>query len=199
MSIDFRDFLGAVVERPLMHAKFLNTLSLLEYMGARKILKSQRAETISYEILAHTSEEIRHAQMLKKLSLKLSEGKLEDYSSENLLCGAEGARYFQTIDTAAFKALGHPDPWVNYLLTTLLIEERANSIYPHYAALPKAELASIFKGIVREEDTHLQDILVQIRKRQDISNDFLQKLRRIEDEAFSLFVGSLHESIQNIL
>ena len=69
-------FLETLFINPKLHAKFLNTLSFLEYTGARKIVKSQDAEDIDMEKLSHMAEEIRHALMFKRFSNKVSPNQL---------------------------------------------------------------------------------------------------------------------------
>ncbi len=194
--LEFYDFLREIAKTPHLHARFLNTLSLLEYMGSRKILKSQRAESITLELLSHTAEEIRHAQTFKKLALKVGEGKVESYAQEHLFCGAEAAAYFQTIDQSAAQHLGHPDPWTNYLLTTLLIEERANQIYPFYEdVLASVGYPGHLKLIVREENSHLQDITARIEEITPLTPALLTELRAIEGAAFTRFTASLRKEL----
>src|SRR5690348_7777093 len=118
--------------RLAIHAEFLNTLSLLEYIGARKIVKSQVDRNITEELLGHITEEIRHAQVLKHLSLKLSSDSLSTYQDQHLLCGSEAKAYIQTVDHSVEKLLTKKNEWMNYLLTTLVIEERASRAYPIY-------------------------------------------------------------------
>src|ERR1700730_12813184 len=65
------DLIGAIVPDPALHARWLNTFSYLEYVGFRKIVKSQLAEVLAAAILGHACEEGRHALGLKKLAIKL--------------------------------------------------------------------------------------------------------------------------------
>jgi hypothetical protein len=194
---EFHDFLRDIAKHPQIHAKFLNTLSFMEYMGSRKILKSQRAESITFELLSHTAEEIRHAQTFKKIALKISDGKVSSYSAEHLFCGVEAATYFQTLDQTAAQRLGTPDSWANYLLTTLLIEERANQIYPFYEEiLAAAGYPGYLKLIVREENSHLQDIAAEITGNTPLSPTLLNELRKIEGAAFAKFTASLKAELR---
>src|SRR5690242_3931398 len=129
---EFEEVAHRLLANPPLHARFANTLSLLEYRGARKILKSQRTESISAGLLTHAAEEIRHAQVFKRLALRLSDGGLTDYRSGHLLCGREAHAYLQAVDDAGAELLGLRGTWQNYVLTTFLIEERAVATYPLY-------------------------------------------------------------------
>jgi hypothetical protein len=196
VAMKFNDVIPRLVQLPEAHARFVNTLSMLEYVGARKILKSQRAESISSQVLAHAAEEIRHAQILKRVAMKMSDGKLDSYSERHLLCGLEANRYIQTIDRSVEVELDQKDSWVNYLYTTLIIEERANQIYPIYEEfLAESGFAGILKAIVREEDNHLQDISKDLKTAGNLTEQKLERLRYIEEDAFGRFMSQVSAEI----
>jgi hypothetical protein len=204
-SNSFEKFANQLLENPEIHARFVNTLSMLEYMGARKILKSQPEPGITAQILAHAAEEIRHAQGFKKIALKMSAGKLNSYADEHLYCGPEARRYFQSLDHGAAEIMNSPrykdakgdTLWKNYLITTLLIEERANSVYPVYeTTLSRAGFPGVLSGIVREEILHLEEMQDHL-KDQDISADHLKQLKQLEESAFSEFLNALIDSISS--
>jgi hypothetical protein len=88
----------AVVADPALHARWLNTFSYLEFVGFRKIVKSQRAEVLTAAILGHACEEGRHALGLKKLAIMLGGAQFDSYAPEALLCGEDAAAYFQDLD-----------------------------------------------------------------------------------------------------
>ncbi|MEO5970724.1 MAG: hypothetical protein ABIQ95_12425 [Bdellovibrionia bacterium] len=209
MTFEYANFEKTIAQletNPELHARFLNTLSLLEYIGARKILKSQKEEKISSQILAHAAEEIRHAQTFKKLALKMSSGKLSTYSEDHLLCGKEAREYFQSLDQAVHAEIGE-DSYTNYLFTTLLIEERANQIYPIYEpVLARAGYPGVLKAIVKEEDSHLKDILTSLQEqgreqkkdRPSMSVDKMIELRMLEAAAFEKFISTVHAAALNL-
>jgi rubrerythrin len=221
MTFEYANFEKTITQleaNPELHARFLNTISLLEYMGARKILKSQNEDKISAQTLAHTAEEIRHAQTFKKLALKMSAGKLTSYGEEHLLCGEEAKEYFQAIDQAVHNETG-ADPFTNYLYTTLLIEERANQVYPIYEPiLARAGYPGVLKAIIQEEDTHLKEILTSLQeqgkgkekpspqaqsaagsaKAASISVDKMIELRMLEAAAFEKFISSVYSATLNL-
>jgi hypothetical protein len=153
-----RTFFKAITETQEQHARFVNTLSFLEYVGARKILKSQPEDRIDSDLLAHVAEEVRHAQMFKGMALQLSDGRLEDYALPSLWQGQRAWKYFQGIDQAGAEALEKPDPWANYLLSTYLIEQRALEAYSIYSAFIQNEAhRRKLLGIIKEEETHLHE------------------------------------------
>jgi hypothetical protein len=184
-----------------LHARFANTLSYLEYVGARKIMKSQQAEAFTDEVLSHAYEEIRHAHAFKKVARELSGGRLRAYAPHELLAGESATRYFQDLDQGIADDLGARDTWRNYLYTTLLIEERANLLYPAYEpSLTAAGFPHVLRAILKEEEKHLDDITTALARAPGHA-ERLTRLRALEDRLFARFVDGLltHETLSSAL
>lgn len=193
--MNFSEIILELLKRPEAHARFVNTLSMLEYIGARKILKSQEAESISMQILGHAAEEIRHAQILKGFALQLSDGKLSGYSEAQLLCGNAARAYFQAIDNACADFMPVKDAKRNYALTTLLIEERAMKIYPEYEILLRERgIPNALRSIIKDEDKHLSEMQEELRDETNPGND-LRMLRAFEEKSFATFLKAVFEEI----
>lgn len=197
-SIQLENWIKRLIRSQLDHAKFLNTLSLLEYIGARKIIKSQAEVAVSFEVLSHASEEIRHAMALKKVALRLSDHSLDSYAPEHLLCPEAAHSYIQGIDQGVAKKgiqVPQKDPIeVNYLLTTLLLEERAGVLYPLYDSyLAQVGFPGVLKAICREEDSHLKAVTSSLGA---CATDLpLSELRKMEEVEFARFFGALEQSL----
>ena len=56
---------GFVADRGL-HARFMNTLAMLEHMGSHKIMATQAGPDIDLPTLKHLAEETRHAFFFKR-------------------------------------------------------------------------------------------------------------------------------------
>src|SRR5690606_34429137 len=126
-----------IVAVPELHARFLNSLARLEYVGVRKMLKARRSDTLDLEGLRHVLEEAVHATRLKKAAVALAgnESLVATFSDAHTLAGDAAEAYFQTIDREAMgcvreAAAGHSDAC--YLLTSAAIEVRAHAFYPAY-------------------------------------------------------------------
>jgi hypothetical protein len=157
------DLIGAVVASPALHARWLNTFSYLEYVGFRKIVKSQRAEVLTAAILGHACEEGRHALGLKKLAIKLGGAEFDSYAPEVLLCGEEAEAYFQELDKACdapFADRSNEErAKLTYCYVTWLVERRALDVYQVYRqALGESEIARKLGGLLAEETKHLADV-----------------------------------------
>jgi hypothetical protein len=173
---------GRIVADPLLHARWLNTFSFLEYVGFRKIVKSQRAEALNAAILTHALEEGRHALGLKKLAVKLGGPQFDSYAPEALLCGEEAEAYFQDLDGACEEAfLDRSEAeraTLVYCYVTWLIERRALQVYGAYkTALGDSEVARKLEGLLAEEAKHLTDVEASLHAGDP---DFATKSREFE-------------------
>lgn len=198
-----RRLLISIVNDPQIYARFLNTVSLLEYMGARKILKSQRQEVLTEKLLDHAAEEIRHAQVLKRAAKKLAPKICDTYAPESLLCGQQAQAYFQTVDHAAADTLGITNPSHAYLYTTWLIEVRALKFYTAWEdILRQIGQRSVFRGILKEEEKHLQEILQWLQVI-DNHEHHMALLQGIEEAAFAqllqAWTSELNATAQTLL
>lgn len=158
-----QSLVASIVAEPALHARWLNTFSYLEYVGFRKIVKSQRAETLSAAILGHACEEGRHALSLKKLAIKLGGAPFDSYQPEVLLCGEEAEAYLQDLDKACEEAFAErPDEErarLTYGYVTLLVERRALDVYNTYKkVLGETEITRKLTSLLAEEVKHLADI-----------------------------------------
>jgi CRISPR/Cas system-associated endonuclease Cas3-HD len=184
-------------QQPHLHARFLNTLSFLEYIGARKIMKSQEESLVTPSVLAHATEEIRHAQIIKKLALKVGAKSVYTYQPEALLCGDEAKAYIHGIDYKAQAVLGEKDSWRNYLLTTLVVEERAQELYPYYdEVLSAIGLGGPLKTIVREEVGHLEEVVEKLKVAGQVSEDMIHQVRQEEQKLYNQFFQAIDKIIQ---
>lgn len=194
---NLENILAQLIQQPTLFAQFLNTLSLLEYIGARKILKSQAQEQMDEELLAHTSEEIRHALVLKRAAKRVSPDAVSGgYIATQLLAPAEAMTYFKRVDQATPTLLGETNPSLCYLYTTYLVEVRALMLYATIDdVLKKANKPPIFKGILTEEDKHLSQIQAQLALLPD-AKQHLAKLQQIEDAAFIDFMTAVSQALR---
>jgi len=88
-----------------LHARWLNTLSLMENTGARKISASEDTVNVTYIILKHAAEEHRHAFYLKKQLEKLGAGFCPTYARQYLLAPAHSKYYLNYLDVEVCRYL----------------------------------------------------------------------------------------------
>ncbi len=195
---NWQNCLQQLAQRPDLHARFINTLSLLEYIGARKIMKSQDEDLVTPTVLAHATEEIRHAQILKKLAIRVGGKNVISYEPHTLLCGSEARNYIHGIDYKAQQVLGEADSWRNYLLTTLIVEERAQELYPYYdAVLTTIGLGGPVQAIVREEVGHLEEVITKLKIAGGVTEDMMNVVRAHEQMLYLSFFRAVEATLQS--
>src|SRR5690606_8351131 len=148
-----------------LHARWLNTLSMMENTGARKIAAAEHKTKVDLMMLKHAAEEARHAFYLKKQIAKIDEEASPDYSYGYLLAPLQGSLYLQRLDVEACRYLkaelglsSYALKHAAYLLVTYAIEVRADALYPVYQdALTASGSRVNVKSIILEEEGHLEE------------------------------------------
>jgi hypothetical protein len=187
--------LKLIAAEPTLEARWLNTLSLLEFIGARKISRTVADRHPSLEVLGHLADETRHALAFKRLACEVAGAEVSEY-----LCPQEAATWFQTLDRelAAWttQAVGREDVRLNYLLTTTLVEQRAMLLYPLYkAATRHATVRAELGKVVTEEQSHRRDIEETcLRLLAEAGAPELSTLRAIEERLFDRFLSALEHA-----
>lgn len=169
--MDFKQLLTGIVSDKEKHARWLNTLSLMENTGARKISASEHKTDVTLIILKHAAEEHRHAFYLKKQISKLGADLCPDYSDKYLLATHDSRYYLNMLDVRVckylksnLKLLGNELKFAAYLLVTYAIEVRADELYPVYQDVLDTKASKVnVKSIILEEEGHLEEMLVQLK------------------------------------
>lgn len=169
--MNLKELITHIISTPEIHAKWLNTLSMMENVGARKIAKFEDPELTNDSILKHASEEARHAYILKRLISKTGIEGLNTYQSQYLFAPRLSKHYLHKLDVFAAKYLkkelkieGYNMRYLAYLLVTYAIEMRADELYPIYeAALKETQTKFIsVRSIIIEEEGHLEEMISQL-------------------------------------
>lgn len=162
----FKKIVEKIVSADDIHAKWLNSLSMMENTGARKISKYEHPVNVNIIVLKHAAEEARHAYYLKKQIGKLAKDACPDYSYPYLLAPIESYHYLDMLDVEACRYLknklhleGRALKHGAYLLVTYAIEVRADMLYGIYQeALTKQTSKVNVKSIITEEEGHLAEM-----------------------------------------
>lgn len=195
----FEPWLHDLIARSDAHARFINTLSMLEHIGSVKIARTQGGMSITGTKLGHLAEETRHAQVLKKLARRLDPTLGDAYADDSLLAGAAARMYFARLDAEVRRHLrkqpvdadAHE---VAYLLVTLLVERRAAWLYPLYQRLVDAAGMRIsVRGIIGEEDRHLADVEEGLARYGIAVEDGARGLLAFESAAFARLADALYQ------
>lgn len=163
-------FMDAVVQNDALHGKWLNTLSMMENSGARKIKRCEHPVFVNELILKHASEESRHAYYLKKQIAKVALGQYPTYEAQYIFSPKQSHWYLDALDIqicrylkATYSYQSEQLKYAAYLLVTFAIEVRADALYPIYqSSLDKVNSKVNVKSIIAEEIGHLAEMRKQI-------------------------------------
>jgi len=166
-----KQIMDKIIASPAIHAKWLNTLSMMENAGAKKIKNCEDPVFVSEIILKHSAEEARHAYYLKKQIVKIEGGECPTYERKYLLAPQTSYHYLHALDikvcrylknTFGYKA--HQLKYAAYLLVTYAIEVRADELYPIYQnSLSSLNSKVTVKSIIAEEKNHLAEMIMQLK------------------------------------
>lgn len=194
--------LDQVLADPALHARFVNTLARMEYVGVRKLLKSRRADRLDLDGLQHMLDENVHALRLKKAATALAAGAgvhVRTFSNNDTLAGDAGEGYLQALDHKAEAALLDLPPETrteaNYLLTTAAIEVRAQVFYPIYDQRLIAHRAGFsVAAITKDEDRHLAEMARDLQRTLDDWRARFAPLMAAEGVLFAAFMDSVQSA-----
>ena len=203
--MELSTILPNIIADKQLHARWLNTLSLMENTGARKISASEDPVTVTYIILKHAAEEHRHAFYLKKQIEKTEDGLCPTYAGEYLLAPAYSKYYLNQLDIdvcrylkSELKLTGRELRFAAYLLVTYAIEVRADELYPIYQdALDNAGSKVNVKSIILEEEGHLEEMINQLHHFSPDWQSHAQKAVDMETRLFKNWVNELGTVVNN--
>lgn len=145
------------IQSPFQEARWLNTLSYLEYRGFRKMTKGLGTQDLQFQELLHLSEEVRHALWFKQKALQRGGDFFQSYFDETLLVPQATRTYLWNLTTLV-SSLMNPEPSKReaYQGMTWGLERRALWLYPLYdqVLLESSRRSFSMRGILQEEQVH---------------------------------------------
>lgn len=197
-EVSTQALLDSMTQTPTTHALWLNTLSFMEHIGCRKIIKSQNSERLTEMVLEHAAEEARHALFFKRLSLKVKPDFCKTYESQFLILGENCEKYFQTLDTETEKFLSNQTleslklSFLTYLYVTLLVEERAMDLYHTYQKVISTKKLNLnLKPLITEEEKHLEEMNLCLKKLDPDFENNRTKLSQLENQLYATLKSEL--------
>ncbi|WP_026999377.1 hypothetical protein [Eisenibacter elegans] len=199
--------LPLIVQHHQLHSRWLNTLSLMENVGARKIAAAEHPRNVDLLMLKHAAEEARHAYYLKKQLSKIPEADCPDYSDVYLLAPRASYHYLHALDVAISRYLkttlacaDYQLRYMAYLLVTYAIEVRADELYPAYQeALSAAGSKVNVKSIIVEEEGHLAEMQTQMEAVLPNWQQHAKAVTDIEAGLYEKWVANIAQTVQATL
>ncbi len=195
------EFLAQIITDQITHAKWLNSLSYLEYRGARKIMRALATEDIDEKVLNHSMEEVRHALFFKRLAIKLGGQDFGRYSDKTLLSENSIKNYFYQLDLAANALVAEFGSKIEiYQLVTWLIEERAMIVYQKYEILLQKRSSSTnvkisLLPVLADESRHLKEVKNHLQVFLLVKGLSLDPLIQIEKRLFEQTLSTLRATL----
>lgn len=190
-----------IIEDDELHQQWLYTLSYMENCGARKISRYESPHRVSLDVLKHAHEEARHAYFFRRLIYKLN----PHYRHRHFLLGGSLSKnYLSKIELFICRKLKGKLEWTRYhyfvyLLTTLAIEKRAESLYPLYERLlHSAGLGISILSVIKEEDGHLEFIQEQISQQKILDQGLVRELLIFEQNQFEELILRVEQDIVSL-
>ena len=187
-----RLFLKQVCAAPPLLARFLNTLSLMEHIGSRKIMISQSRGELGLGTLQHLAEETRHAYFFKRAAEGVAQGKLA-YDADAILAGPRARFYMGRLDAfVARSAQGQ----AAYLYMSLLIEIRAVWFYKILQDVFRQMRQPInLTSLLAEETMHLEEMGKHLRSLGEDLDTRLPVFAAYEEAQFTHLLAGLEHAI----
>lgn len=193
------ELITRLVANPDTHCKWLNTLSMMENTGARKIARCEHPVFVSEIILKHAAEEARHAYFLKKQIAKIHPNACPTYEQAYVLAPESSYRYLHALDIETCRYLKKTKGFENeklkyaaYLLVTYAIEVRADALYPVYQKVLRATGSKVtVRTIMAEEENHLQEMTAQLKDFLPDWEEVTKVVVVIEEKLFGEWVKAL--------
>ena len=188
-----------IVQSDDMHSKWLNSLSMMENTGARKISKYEHPVTTNIIVLKHAAEEARHAYYLKKQIGKLAKDACPDYSYPYLLAPIESHHYLNMLDVEACRYIknklrleGRALKHGAYLLVTYAIEVRADMLYGIYQDVLTRYASKVnVKSIIAEEEGHLEEMQRMLEVFHPQWKQLAEDMCAVENKLFDLWITAI--------
>lgn len=187
-----RTLLTRIVPDSALHARLINTLSMLEHMGSHKIMATQHSADIDQPTLKHMAEEAQHAWFMKHQAEKCS-GREMTYVAEDLLAPASARMYFQRLEALIVRLLGSRDSVeAAYLYMSMIVEFRALWFYRLYERrLKRAGHAMSLKRVIGEERHHLREMAQRLELSGNLDDARAHRFLEEERRLYRGFLGAL--------
>jgi hypothetical protein len=188
--------LDRIIPATALHARFINTLSMLEHMGSHKIMATQHGPGIDQATLRHVAEEAHHAFFMKRQAEKAG-GRSLEYTPADLLAPLSAQMYFQRLEARIVRLLEKPhDERAAYLYMSMIVEFRAIWFYRLYQqALRRHSHALSLKRLIGEEQSHLGDMAERLEQSGELSDDRVDRFTQAEHRLYSRLLDSMLRAV----
>jgi hypothetical protein len=210
--------LNRIVPEAALHARMINTLSMLEHMGSHKIMATQHGPAIDQATLRHVAEEAHHAFFMKRQAEKAG-GRALEYVPADLLAPLSARMYFQRLEATIVRLAEHPanagaspigPPGTigqrapsnpppsrsSYLYMSMIVEFRAIWFYSLYQqSLKRHSHALSLKRLLGEEQSHLGDMAERLDQAGELSDARVDRLMQVEHALYARLLDAMQRAV----
>lgn len=196
LVLETRSLLARIVSDAPLHARLLNTLSMLEHLGSHKIMATQHSAAIDEPTLRHVAEEAHHAYFMKRQAQKAS-GRPLEYIEPDLLAPASAHMYFQRLEAEITRTLGKQRSLrAAYLYMSMIVEFRALWFYSLYQrTLEQARHTLSLKRVIGEEKNHLREMAARLDSEGELSDARAAGFLATEKRLYKRLLAALQAAI----
>lgn len=200
-KVSWGQFLDQVTQNPSQHHLWLRSLSYLEYIGYRKMVKAVPYTKVNTGVYHHLSDEIQHSFMLREIADKQFGNSLDIEKVTSLVDIAEN--YFQGLDSQIddwiASKLGKKDAYASYVWVSYTIEKRAMKVYPQYLSkLHEHALKVAIQKIIKDEADHLSYLEEVIEKFPEEISLKNAPVLTIEEKCFDGFLEKMKHYFEHV-
>jgi hypothetical protein len=175
-----------------LHPLFLNTLSMMEHIGSRKIMVTQARGDMDQPTLKHLADETRHAFFMKRHAQAASKRDMA-YGADDVLAQPAARMYFQRLELSMRQVLP-ADSAATYLYMSMIVEFRATWGYRIFQeALTRAGRNLPLKSLLAEERAHLTDMAERLESIGALAPEHIAAFSRRETAGFERLLGALEQ------
>jgi len=198
------EMLRRIVADPELHSRWLNTLSMMENSGAKKIKRCEHPLLVDQIILKHAAEEARHAYYLKRQIAKIDATACPTYEAPYLIAANSSYSYISRLDVDVCRYLkkeyGYDMDqlkYAAYLLVTYAIEVRADELYPIYQDVLNESSSNVsVRSIIAEEENHLYEIGKQLKAFTPEWEVLCEAAIKIESKLFEKWIDEVRRELK---
>lgn len=188
------EVLAAIAGERDRHARFLNTLSMLEHMGSYRIMVTQSSAHMTQATLKHLAEEARHAFFFKRQADRVA-GRPLEYRDVDMIAPAAARLYFRRLESVVAHECGKTRSGRRsiYPYVSTVIEYRAVWGYTIYQrALDRSGASISLKSLLAEESNHLSQMTAAL---DDPMPGRLASFLDVERDLFERLLGNLETAV----
>ena len=186
-----------------LHARFLNTLSRLEFLEAQRGIASVDLHVFRKETLQFHVEGTRHAWMFKKLACRLDGTVADSFGHQATFAGDAWDEYQAALESAVNTTLQEASATLATVesgartCASWLAAHRLTELYSVYEPMLAASgIPNVVAVIIEDKLVHIESLGDQLAALDDGLSSNLEVLSDVESNCFRRFWGHIEACVE---